>query len=287
MPAAYSAGILRVGLIPTMTMMVIWGLVLCNSESAFGSVRTFSIPASLNPATSVATTFSSFGSKAWTCTPFSGTHPTFFRPGKRVVISNMLGFVGQSSQVQPSLENTLSDRSIANEISSSSVAEKTYEILPASWAAFESRDTIIALWSLLSARAANLFSNAMILRWSASIFRCCALLIPSSNTNKNIVQTASKPMPTTTSQNATLWTAGEYFGRSKIIPTPTAMLESTATDSNVTWGQNGSKSPERNLLTYVSIAAMFGWIVVSCLAIGRLIESLFDLWNSRHDDEKC
>lgn len=57
----------------------------------------------------------------------------------------------------------------------------------------------------------------------AIILDCCALLIPSSNTNKKIVQTASKPIPATTSQNATLWTAGEYLGRSKIIPTPTAM----------------------------------------------------------------
>jgi hypothetical protein len=117
---------------------------------------------------------------------------------------------------------------------------------------------------------------------NAIIFACCELLIPSSNTNRKIVQTASTAIPPTTNQNATRWTEGGYFGLSNIIPPPTAILASTARDNSVTWGQKGSKSPERNLLTYVSIAAMLGWSIVSLAAITQLGRSLIALWRERH-----
>lgn len=114
------------------------------------------------------------------------------------------------------------------------------------------------------------------------ILDCCALLIPSSNTNRKMVQIASTTIPVTTSQKATRWTAAEYLGRSNIIPTPTAMLATTLNDNSVKWGQNGSKSPERNLLTYVSIAAMVGWLIAGILAVRALLKSLCALKHERH-----
>jgi hypothetical protein len=50
----------------------------------------------------------------------------------------------------------------------------------------------------------------------------------------------------------------------------------------VKWGQNGSKSPERNLLTYVSIAAMVGWLIAGILAVRALLKSLCALKHERH-----
>jgi hypothetical protein len=119
-------------------------------------------------------------------------------------------------------------------------------------------------------------------RSAASIFDCCFSLIPSSNTNRKIVQSAPTAIPTTMSQNATRWTAAEYLGRSNIIPTPTAMLARTAEDNNTTWGQNGASSPEINELMNVKIAAMLGWLVVAGLAITSLLKSLYALWREHH-----
>jgi hypothetical protein len=116
---------------------------------------------------------------------------------------------------------------------------------------------------------------------STMIFDCCALLMPSSNTNKEMVQIASTTIPTTTSQKATRWTAAEYLGRSNIIPTPTAMLARTLNDNSQKWGQNGSKSPEKNLLTYVGIAAIVGWLIAGGLAVWELLKSLLALWRAR------
>ncbi len=110
-----------------------------------------------------------------------------------------------------------------------------------------------------------------------SIRDCCAELMPSSKTNRNIVQTASNTMPTTTSQNATRWTYGEYFWPSNIIPAPTATLAATLTDSSPTWGQSGSIVPDINALTYVSVAAMIGWMFAAIAAITMLAKSIFAL----------
>jgi hypothetical protein len=123
-------------------------------------------------------------------------------------------------------------------------------------------------------RGASLVSSSMILD-------CCALLIPSSNANREMVQIASTIIPTTASKKATGWTAAEYLGRSNIIPTPTAMLASTLNDNSQKWGQNGSKSPEINLLTYVGIAAIAGWLIAGGLAVGELLKSLLSLWRER------
>jgi hypothetical protein len=87
-------------------------------------------------------------------------------------------------------------------------------------------------------------------------------------------QPASTATPTITSQVAMQWTKAEYLGLSKRIPAPTAMLASTLADNNQKRGQNGSKSPERNPLTYVSIAAVIGWFLVAVLASIRLAQSL-------------
>jgi hypothetical protein len=121
---------------------------------------------------------------------------------------------------------------------------------------------------------------------NAAICDCCSLLIPSSNTNRNIVQTDSMAIPITMNQKATRWTAAEYRGRSNMIPAPTAILASTLSDNRATWGQSGSKSPEINLLTYVSIAAMLGWLTASGLASIELGKALFALWRERHPAER-
>jgi hypothetical protein len=106
------------------------------------------------------------------------------------------------------------------------------------------------------------------------ILSCCEELIPSSKTNRNIVQHASTAMPPITSQNAILWTESGYFGRSKSIPIPTAKLASTLSDSSQKWGQKGNNSPESHLLRYVSITAMLSWLIVSIIAIIQLIKSI-------------
>jgi hypothetical protein len=107
---------------------------------------------------------------------------------------------------------------------------------------------------------------------SLIILDCCAELISSSKTNKNIVQRASMVIPTTTSINATQWVDGGYFGPSNIIPAPTAILASTLNDNKETCGQKGSAVPDRTLLKYVSIAAIMGWLIVSIIAITQLVE---------------
>ena len=43
----------------------------------------------------------------------------------------------------------------------------------------------------------------------------------------------------------------------------------------------------RNLLTYVSIAAMLGWSIVSLAAITQLGRSLIALWRERHPNRKA
>jgi hypothetical protein len=105
---------------------------------------------------------------------------------------------------------------------------------------------------------------------------------PLIKNKQKIVQIASTAIPATISQNATRWTEEEYLGRSNIIPAPTAMLASTAKDNSETCGQNGSKSPEINLLTYVSIAALAGWLVAGGLATAALLKSLYALWREHH-----
>jgi hypothetical protein len=116
-----------------------------------------------------------------------------------------------------------------------------------------------AYCSAVRDRGANLISSAM-------IFDCCALLIPSSKTNRKIVQTASTATPPITSLVATRWIVSEYFGDSNMMPAATAKLASTVTDSKMMWGQVESTPPEKKLLKYVSIAAVLGWVFVAALA---------------------
>jgi hypothetical protein len=131
--------------------------------------------------------------------------------------------------------------------------------------------------SLFNTRAAACLSSKIILD-------CCAVLIPSSKANKNIVQTASTATPTTTSQNATRWTDGEYVGPSRTIPAPTAKLASTLMDNSQIWGQKGSTSPDRKLLMYVSVAAILGWMIVTIMAMVQLIKSVMSLWRDHRND---
>jgi hypothetical protein len=127
------------------------------------------------------------------------------------------------------------------------------------------------LWPLSAAITDFAWSGEISLprisRCWAVIVACCERVIPSSKTNKKMVQIASNITPPTISQNATRWTESEYFGLSSIIPPPTATLANTLTDRSNTWGQNGSNPPEKNALTYVSIAAMLDWQWLPVLAV--------------------
>jgi hypothetical protein len=128
--------------------------------------------------------------------------------------------------------------------------------------------------SSVSVRGANRDSSETIFSSSASIFDCCARLIPSSKTNRQTVQSASTATPETTSHIAMRWINEEYLGLSSSIPAPTAIDASTLADISTTWGQNGSAVPESNALTYVSILAVAGWGFASGLAIWRLISAV-------------
>jgi hypothetical protein len=116
----------------------------------------------------------------------------------------------------------------------------------------------------------------------AIILDCCDPLIPSSKTNRKMVHTASITTPQMTRHVATWWTDAEYFGDSNIIPAPTEKLAITLINSSEKWGQNGSKPPEVNALTYVSIGAIVSWLFVAGLATIRLVQSLYVVWREHH-----
>jgi hypothetical protein len=116
----------------------------------------------------------------------------------------------------------------------------------------------------------------------AIILDCWALLMPSSNANKQRVQMASMTTPPITSRFATRWVDGEYLFDSNIMPAPTAKLASTLADNKIAWGQNGSMPPERNALKYVTIAAILGWLFAGLAALWALGKSVYALWRERH-----
>jgi hypothetical protein len=117
---------------------------------------------------------------------------------------------------------------------------------------------------------------------SAMILDCCDELIPSSKTNRAMVHTASIITPQMTRHIAAWLMDVEYFGDSNIIPAPTEKLASTLTDSSQKWGQNGSKPPEVNALTYVSIGAIVSWLFVAGLAAIRLVQRLYIVWREHN-----
>jgi hypothetical protein len=248
---AYSGGRRRGGLVPTITATIILSPMFLRSAFCSGAVRTFSSPMDWSAATSAVAIPSNLGSETWTWTPLSGTSPIHLFWDGKCVRNAPNRFWGQSTHSQPNLLNALSESAIASANCSSSLAENSYPTFAPSndFIAPNMREMICAPCSGVTFLAMRWLSSAMILD-------CCAELIPSSKTNRKMVHKASIATPPTISQNAARWTAGEYLGRSKIIPAPTAMLASTLKVSSPICGQKGSKPPDQNLLTYVSIAAI-------------------------------
>jgi hypothetical protein len=107
---------------------------------------------------------------------------------------------------------------------------------------------------------------------------CCRTLMPSSTTNRHMVQTDSIATPAITSHVATRWTAAEYFGRSSSMPAPTAIPANTLNDNKTAWGQKASAEPASRLFMYLGITAIFVWAVVVLMALGRLFHALLAIW---------
>jgi hypothetical protein len=53
-------------------------------------------------------------------------------------------------------------------------------------------------------------------------------------------------------------------------PTP-----NKAPPSNQKWGQNALTSPEKNVIMYVTMAAIIAWLFAFCVAVSKLIKELF------------
>ena len=88
-----------------------------------------------------------------------------------------------------------------------------------------------------------------------------------------IVKTASVATPITTKI-----VANDHFSNSIIIPRPTAIPPIMAQPSKIKWGQNGSTDPEKNVLIYEGIVAVFVWLLALIAATNALIKQL------RHHD---
>jgi len=120
-------------------------------------------------------------------------------------------------------------------------------------------------------------SNAMMVWFWDSITDCCARLMPSSNSNRNIVATASIITPKNTQAvgSSHKWPARQA---SQIIPPPTNRPPITAAEINTKCGVEGSTPPEKNWPIYVEIAAPFVLILFgfgfAAIAVIRWLLSL-------------
>lgn len=111
-------------------------------------------------------------------------------------------------------------------------------------------------------------------RIKSIIVDCWAILIRSSTTNNETVQSDSTATPSTTSQNPMCCTASEHFGRSNTIPSPTATPANTLPGISTRWSHSGFSVPAQTALMYAYIGAIVVWMIVSIMALIKLIAAI-------------
>lgn len=111
-------------------------------------------------------------------------------------------------------------------------------------------------------RGATIFAMLKSVDCCFAIVDCCAALIPSSNANKIMVQTASTATPPTTS-NVVI---DKTFSDSRMMPQATAAEPTTLIEIRAKWGQNEATDPEKKALIGIYFLAVTGWGIVAVVA---------------------
>ena len=99
------------------------------------------------------------------------------------------------------------------------------------------------------------------------ISTCCFPLIPSSNTNSPMVNTALTRTPPSTSAMPSFSRHPFSFGLSRIIPAATENSAPIAPINSTQWVETGSRSPETKALANLWIAS----VIIGCVGLVALV----------------